>query len=213
MKTGSPRRVPIIATLVVFAAALIMVGLGVWQLRRAEEKSAIIGQLRANPSRPPAAFPETGPVPDSLMFRRSTIMCPAVVRWSVEAGRAADGVTGFRFMAHCRGERGGAGPLIAVGVSDRPDAAPLWSGGVVTGWITRAPDHRPLLALVSGPEVILPPMLIAADAPAGLRPLAPPRVENIPNNHTSYAVQWFSFAAIALVIYALALRRRQTKTR
>ncbi len=31
----------------------------------------------------------------------------------------------------------------------------------------------------------------------------------MPNNHLSYAVQWFSFAATALIIYALALRRRR----
>jgi hypothetical protein len=30
----------------------------------------------------------------------------------------------------------------------------------------------------------------------------------IPNNHWSYAVQWFLFAAVALVIYSLALRKR-----
>ncbi|HNJ47416.1 MAG TPA: SURF1 family protein, partial [Novosphingobium sp.] len=31
---------------------------------------------------------------------------------------------------------------------------------------------------------------------------------DIPNNHLSYAVQWFLFAATALVIYGLALRKR-----
>jgi surfeit locus 1 family protein len=32
---------------------------------------------------------------------------------------------------------------------------------------------------------------------------------NIPNNSFAYAIQWFLFAATALVIYALALRRRR----
>jgi surfeit locus 1 family protein len=31
----------------------------------------------------------------------------------------------------------------------------------------------------------------------------------VPNNHLSYAVQWFLFAAIASVIYVLAVRRRR----
>jgi surfeit locus 1 family protein len=40
---------------------------------------------------------------------------------------------------------------------------------------------------------------------------APPSPDNIPNNHLSYAVQWFLFAGIAGVIYALALRQRWRK--
>jgi surfeit locus 1 family protein len=51
--------------------------------------------------------------------------------------------------------------------------------------------------------------LIAETPQAGLEPLAPPDPGDLPNNHLAYAVQWFFFAATALVIYVLALRRRQ----
>jgi cytochrome oxidase assembly protein ShyY1 len=51
-------------------------------------------------------------------------------------------------------------------------------------------------------------MLIARTAPAGLKPAAPPSAADVPNNHLAYAVQWFIFAAVALIIYVLALRRR-----
>ena len=49
--------------------------------------------------------------------------------------------------------------------------------------------------------------LVADRAPAGLEPLnaAEPRPP-IPNNHLFYAIQWFFFAAVAVLIYALALR-------
>ncbi len=50
--------------------------------------------------------------------------------------------------------------------------------------------------------------LVAASAPPGLEPSAPPTLASIPNNHRFYALQWFAFAAIALVIYGLALRKR-----
>jgi cytochrome oxidase assembly protein ShyY1 len=53
-------------------------------------------------------------------------------------------------------------------------------------------------------------MLIARSAPAGLKPLAPPSAADLPNNHLAYAVQWFIFAALAMLIYGLALRRRGT---
>jgi cytochrome oxidase assembly protein ShyY1 len=51
--------------------------------------------------------------------------------------------------------------------------------------------------------------LVAATAPPGLEPSAPPSIAEIPNNHRSYAVQWFLFALIAVVIYVLALRKKQ----
>ena len=50
--------------------------------------------------------------------------------------------------------------------------------------------------------------LVAASAPPGLEPSAPPSIERIPNNHRSYALQWFLFALIAAVIYVLALRKK-----
>ena len=43
---------------------------------------------------------------------------------------------------------------------------------------------------------------------AGLTQLAAPDPRDVPNNHLSYAVQWFLFAVTALVIYGLALRKR-----
>jgi cytochrome oxidase assembly protein ShyY1 len=50
--------------------------------------------------------------------------------------------------------------------------------------------------------------LIAAEPAPGLKASAPPSPESIPNNHLAYAVQWFIFAAMAAIIYGLALRRR-----
>jgi len=51
-------------------------------------------------------------------------------------------------------------------------------------------------------------IVVAASAPPGLEPSAPPSVSMIPNNHRMYAAQWFAFALIALVIYGLAVRKR-----
>ena len=35
-----------------------------------------------------------------------------------------------------------------------------------------------------------------------------PSMDAIPNNHRFYAVQWFLFAAMAALIYFLAVRKR-----
>jgi surfeit locus 1 family protein len=50
---------------------------------------------------------------------------------------------------------------------------------------------------------------VVADPPlGGLVANAQPDPRSLPNNHLSYAVQWFLFAITALVIYGLALWRR-----
>ena len=83
---------------------------------------------------------------------------------------------------------------VEVGWSKNPNASIGWLGGPVSGII--APDRLTRMRLVAG------------SAPQGLEPSAPPSIASIPNNHRSYAIQWFSFAAIALVIYGLVLRKR-----
>jgi surfeit locus 1 family protein len=97
---------------------------------------------------------------------------------------------------------------VQLGTQRQPNPPAEWSGGEVRGYLAQAPDNRSLLRQLfdrrpTGMMIVAEPHLagLAANPPAGL--------DDIPNNHRSYAVQWFAFAAIALVIYALALRRRR----
>jgi surfeit locus 1 family protein len=54
--------------------------------------------------------------------------------------------------------------------------------------------------------------LVAADAPPGLEPSKTPDVSTAspvtPAGHRGYAATWFALATIALVIYALAMRKK-----
>lgn len=204
----SGRRIPIIPTLLVCVAIAVMIALGVWQLQRRGEKDAMLALAASNPARPPVAFPKIPPVPAELLFRRSSIHCLRVVGWQVEAGRAADGSMGYRHIAQCATGAEGPGALVAVGVGQKPDDKPAWTGGQMEGWISQEPDHRSLLSRIGGQAMPLRPMLIARTVPAGLKAMAPPSTADVPNNHLAYAVQWFLFAAIAAIIYPLALRRR-----
>ena len=83
---------------------------------------------------------------------------------------------------------------VDIGWSRQP-ANPDWSGGAVSGIIGSDPES--LIRLVS--ETPMAEGLVAS---------APPSTADIPNNHRGYALQWFSFAAIAGVIFSLALWRR-----
>ena len=83
--------------------------------------------------------------------------------------------------------------MVTLGWSNIP-APPPWDGGEVAGTI--APMGK------TGVRVVADPPL------AGLSANARPDPANLPNNHWSYAIQWFAFALTALVIYVLALRKR-----
>ena len=202
------RRLPLIPTLLVAIAVATMIALGVWQMSRAGEKQALITLYRANLGKPAMAFPNVGPVSREAMFRISSLTCIDVVAWRTEGGRSADGISGNRYIAQCRTGAEGPGALIDLGVSQNPGVKLRWAGGVASGMITTEPDHTSLIARLFGGGPVLRPMLVA-DRPAdGLRASARPSPSTVPNNHRGYAIQWFLFAAIALIIYVLALRAR-----
>ncbi len=200
-------RFPLIPTIVVALCVAAMIALGVWQLERRGEKQAALQLYAANFDKPEMAFPRL-PVGDQYLFRRASAFCLQVVGWQSQGGRSAKGTNGYRHIARCR--TGAEGPilLIDMGVAPDPKFQPAWKGGQVTGTITHAPDHRPILAGLfdSEPKHL---MLISESAAPGLEPTARPDLSSVPNNHLSYAVQWFLFALVASVIYLLALRWRQ----
>lgn len=203
------KKLPFIPTVVVALAVAAMVGLGIWQLDRKSEKERQIALFEANRTMPAIAYPAMGPVLDSMMFRKSSANCLQLVRWQSSAGRDATGKSGIRYIAECR-TAGGEGPglVLLAGVADRPDLSPKWQGGIVEGTIVTEPDQRNLLQKTFGETRVLRPMLVARDGVAGLRAPAQPSLQDVPNNHLAYAVQWFLFAGAAALIYLLALRRR-----
>jgi cytochrome oxidase assembly protein ShyY1 len=189
------RRLPIIPTIVVVAAAAIMVALGVWQLQRARWKEGLLAQYAAADRLPPIAFPTVPLRNDQLpLFRHATGVCLRITGQRASAGENRSGEPGYVHIVDCATGAEGPGMSVEVGWSKNPNAKVAWAGGPVSGVI--APDRLTRMRLV------------AASAPPGLEPSAPPSVSSIPNNHRSYAVQWFAFVAIALVIYALAVRKR-----
>lgn len=202
------KRFPMISTLVVLIAVAIMVFLGFWQIDRLDQKNALLETYAANLDRPAITYPELGPVANESMFRRSAVNCLRVTDWRGGSGTAADGAKGFRYMARCVTGAEGPGVLINFGVGNRPNMEIDWQGGEVTGWITHAPSGSALQNSLNGEESGPGPMLVSDKSMAGLKAPSRPSLDDIPNNHFAYAVQWFLFAVIALVIYGFALRGR-----
>ncbi len=200
-------RLPVIPTLVVALSVAAMIALGIWQLDRRQEKLAAIALYAANLDKPAIPFP-LPPIGDDKLFRRSVANCLEVASWQKQGGRSATGGDGWRQIASCRTGVEGPALLIDMGVTSDPKFQPRWPGGKVSGTITHAPDHRPLLTGIFD-QAPKPLMLISDSAAPGLQPTARPDLSSVPNNHLSYAVQWFLFALVAAVIYVLALRWRQ----
>ena len=194
------RRLPIIPTIVVLAAVALMIGLGIWQLQRARWKERLLAKYAAAGTLPPIEFPTVPLRDDQLpLFRHATGMCQRVVGQRAQVGENRAGEPGYAHIVDCATGAEGPGMSVEVGWSKDPNARVNWTGGPVSGVI--GPDRRMRMRLV------------AASAPPGLEPSAPPSLAAIPNNHRSYALQWFAFALIALVIYGLALRKRLNDSR
>jgi len=199
------RRLPVIATFVVALAVAAMLALGIWQLRRARWKEDLLAQYSAAAAMPAV---DLDPLLDGrtalppLSFRRALVTCEARDQDAdIHAGRNLRDMVGQVYVIPCRpGARGLAGRLrVNLGWSERPDGPRRLSlHGIVAGRLSVVGEDGPV-------------MLTAASATPPLVPSQPPAIESIPNNHLSYAFQWFFFAAAALTIYVLALRRRNRR--
>jgi len=192
------RRWPIIPTIIVVGAVAVLIGLGVWQLQRLRTKEALLARYAQAEQLPPIVWP-TLPMKDSQLplFRHATGVCLRPVGKRVVGGESASGEPGFVQIVDCVTGAEGPGMSVAVGWSKNPNAQVNWPGGPVSG--------------VIGPDKDMRMRLVAATAPPGLEPVAPPSLSSIPNNHMQYAITWFLFAMIAPLIYVLALRSRWKK--
>jgi surfeit locus 1 family protein len=202
---------PLIPTILVVLAVATMLGLGIWQLQRKQHHEILLEKVSRNAAKPPISYPELGPVSASALQRKSSITCLRVVQWREDTGKDNAGKAGTRYLAECVTGVEGPGALIAAGVADLPNLSVDWNGGQVSGVITEEPDRQSMLAKLSGPKVVLRPMLVSSQGLGGLRTAAQPSLDKLRERITSnllYAIQWFIFAFAAAVIFVLAVRKR-----
>lgn len=185
------RSIPIAPTLIVLVAVAIMVRLGVWQLDRLHQKQAMLAQYAAAEA-DRSVHPWDGGQPLPAPYSLVAATCAQVSGVAAQAGENEAGQAGWAQVASCT-LSGGAAARVVLGWSRDP-AQVRWAGGPVTGTFVDRGKAGPLI--------------YTAPPQAGLQPIARPDPRDLPNNHLAYAVQWFAFAAVALVIYALALRKR-----
>jgi surfeit locus 1 family protein len=206
---------------VAVVVALVCVRLGVWQLDRLRERRARNAAVRAARELPPLALPRPGLTADSVRYRRVVAVGVYDYAWErLWRPRIYDGVVGVGLVTPLR-LADGAAVLVDRGWVPAPSgAAPDVAGyragdSIVTvdGFAMPAPrapgDVDPVALADSLPYPLVPFVVqLPPGAPSGpALPLRVPLPALDDGPHRSYAFQWFSFAAIALVGTAFLLRR------
>ena len=193
------RRLPLIPTIVVALAVAALIGLGVWQLQRAKWKEGLLARYAQAEKLPPIAWP-TVPLKDAQLplFRHATGVCLRPIGKRVTGGENRAGEAGYVHIVDCATGAEGPGMSVEVGWSRDPNAKVNWPGGPVSGVIVA--DRLTRIRLVAG------------TAPPGLQASKVPDASNAsavtPAGHRGYAATWFALAIVALVIYALAVRKQ-----
>jgi len=199
-------------------AAVLVAGLcvaaGIWQLNRLAARRARNGVLAARLALPPLQLQGGGDISaDSARQRR--VLARGIYDFSAERtwpGRSFEGTPGVALVTPLR-IPGGSAVLVDRGWVPSPDAfhvdhtlyrEPPPDTVTITG-IARIPPRGRGDVEVAG----FLPFVIQLETPSPARGLPrrwpPPAFDNGP--HLSYAVQWFSFALIALVGTAVLIRR------
>ena len=195
---------PTIAVAIVVAT---MIALGFWQLGRAYERDAAKERMIAHAALPVVEYPYADPVREDLLFRRLSANCTSVKSWEPRAGEGVNGKSGWRHIATCVSPMGTMFQA-DMGVSASPQERPLWQGGKVTGAAVHAPDASSMSDRIMHRQSTRPLMVVAETPAPGLVASRQPDPRKETNSSWAYTGQWFLFALTALVIYALALRKR-----
>jgi surfeit locus 1 family protein len=199
--------------------ATVCARLGVWQLHRLGERRALNARVEARLDEPPLELTSgvTALSADSLRYRRA--VAHGVFTFDdqrVERGRSYLGEPGVHVLTPLR-FADGTGVLVVRGWTYSPDAATVDLDSLsetdtttAIGVLLPAVGRGAIVPeSVSVGYPLLPVLLRRTDTvpgtPPALVPVPLPPLSNGP--HLSYAVQWFSFATIAVVGGVILARR------
>ena len=202
------KRFPVLPTLLVFVLTAALVGLGGWQLQRAQWKRQLIVAAEMAPQLPvltPDELVAAASGRTYVQYRRAELVCrPGRVRpYDLKGGSSAGGQTGYLVLVSCLEDQALVPDIVAVaGWTRRPDAAAL--ALVVDTVFAGLIIEQPYGDVAGRPKL----MLIPDTAVAPLAPSRLPVAGDLPDNHLAYAGQWFGLALALLAIYGLWLRRR-----
>lgn len=232
----------LILGVLIVALAVAFVSLGLWQLRRLDERKAFNATLRARTSLPVVAFEELPPDPEVVPYRRVTASGEYLTDDEVLiVGRSRNTLAGHELVTPLLldddtlllVDRG----WVPLDVDDppvdlaEPPAGPVQVTGVLfpsqergrfgprhpdTGVLTRM--HRIEIGRVDRQVdgELQPWYLLLEDqqpATGGTYPQALSLPSLAEGPHRSYALQWFAFAFIGLTMYTAVLVKESKRVR
>lgn len=227
-----PRSILILAVCAV--AAAVFVRLGVWQVQRLKERRALNAQVAARLARPVVPVESLPADTAGVRFRRVEVRGSFDYAHELRlVGRSYEGSPGVYVLTPVRVAGTDTGVLVNRGWAYSPDGASLemerWREGDTarfTGFVEVLPPSAAGAAPAGATDALrrLDSAELARRVPYPLRPwyvvrmdTAPPRRDRLATlspppldegPHRSYAIQWFAFAAIAIVGGILLVRTR-----
>ena len=235
MPRSRSRRVAVVVIAVLVAATCV--NLGLWQLRRLDERRALNAEILDRGAASPLSIEDVAGNATAEPYRRATARGTYDVEHEVLVyGRSLDGEAGQHVVTPLLLPDGGAVLVVRGWVPFAMQAAPVRAaappanevrvGGFLApdeGDGSVAPDADGVVRVLdvegiasSLPNDVFPlPLQLAEQTPPqpGSLPIPVPLPELSEGPHLSYAIQWFSFALVALVGGAiLVLRDRRAAT-
>ncbi len=226
-------RAGVLGSILVLLVAATCVRLGFWQLHRLQQRRERNAIIAARLQLPPQPLSVLTTDTAGLTFRTATASGTYDPQRSIVlAGRVLNGAPGVYLMTPLR-LPGGVAVLVNRGFLPSPDAAtvdlrpyldvgaarvsgillPMPVGEVppTTGF-RRTWFHIDPAALARQMPYPLQPLILQVTPSPGQppvlpRPIPPPALDEGP--HLSYAIQWFSFAAIGIIGWVAMLLRGQ----
>ena len=235
--SGPSRRFPIGLTIASVIGIAILIGLGVWQVKRLHWKEALLAKIAALEAAAPIPVGQAlagGVASTELDFVRVTASCPDIETTPYLKLYAVREVAGFRLITPC-GLSSGPYKTILVdrGFVAQDQVQSLKAGqgrkldqpivgvlrkGDVRNFLT--PENMPAqglwywrdvpaMAASLGVTDAAPTFLmLERPAPLGFGPTPAPIPADIPNNHLQYALTWFGLALSLLGVYLASLWKR-----
>lgn len=228
----------VLSHLFAVAVVALFVSLGFWQLSRLDQRQQLNARIEDRASREPVPVADAlsaGSDGDSLDFVAVADRGRYVAQDQVVVRNRSQGGAAGSWVVTPLVTRSGTTVLVNRGfipeVLATPDAVPVPPGEVdVTGWLRRSqqrqglgpadPAEGRIGALVRLDVERIDDQVAADLAPVWLQlgSQTPPVEGGLPDpvplppldegNHLSYAVQWFIFATLGVVVYLLLLRKR-----
>jgi surfeit locus 1 family protein len=234
-------RSAIIAAVVALAVAALFARLGVWQVHRLHERQALNAELVSRMSLPPATVAELPS--DTALAAYRLVKVTGRYDYDhqiILTGRSRSGAPGVNIVTPLIPDSGGTAVLVNHGFVYSPDAAtisiPTWNEpehATVEGYVRPVPvressdprsESNPMAwrdldsAMLANTIPYPVARMYVVDLEPGDRALGARARLSAPSlsegSHKSYAIQWFSFAGIALygVVYLVWLESRKRRT-